>query len=79
MGNILAYYKRCVIKHQEKKMVGGIVCVNICECVCVCIYGKLDMGYVLFQVIQLFPFTSPARPLAHINTFYIAFPFPLKL
>lgn len=53
------------------------MCVNICECVC--IYEKLDMGYVLLQVIQLFPFTSSARPLAHINTFCIVFPFPLKL
>lgn len=45
---------------------------------CVCIYGKLDMGYVLFQVIQLFPFTSPARPLAHINTFLYCFSFPFE-
>lgn len=59
--------------HQEKKMVGEIVCE------CVCIDGKLDMGYILFQVIQLFPCVSPARPLGHINTFCIVFPFPSKL
>lgn len=31
-------YNRCVIKHQEKKMIGEIVCVNICECVCLDVY-----------------------------------------
>lgn len=52
------------------------MCVNMCECVCM--YGKLDLGYVLFQVLQLLLCASPARPLAPINTFCIVFPFPSK-
>lgn len=42
------------------------------------VYGKLDMGCILFHVLQLFPFSSPAGPLAHINTFCVGFFFPFK-
>uniref|UniRef100_A0A8B9Z6N7 Divergent protein kinase domain 2A n=1 Tax=Buteo japonicus TaxID=224669 RepID=A0A8B9Z6N7_9AVES len=37
------------------------------------------MGCILFHVLQLFPFSSPAGPLAHINTFCVGFFFPSKL
>lgn len=57
-------------------MVDEMVCVNMW----VCVYsGKLDMGYVLFQAIQPFPWVSPPRPLGHRNTFCVVFPFSSQL